>query len=201
MKVILIDDDPLVLRSLETILTAQGVTVAATSQRGTDALSLYRQHRPDVVLLDIRMPDLSGIDVSDAILAENPKANILLLTTFQDEEYLTRALNLGCKGYLLKQNVDSLVPSLNAVLAGNTVLDAEILPSLRLKTPAAALSDDLTEREKEILAYVAEGLNNKEIAAHLYLSEGTVRNYVSQLLEKLNLRDRTQLAIYYYRKG
>ncbi len=201
MKVILIDDDPLVLRSLETILTAQGVTVAATSQRGADALSLYRQHRPDVVLLNIRMPDLSGIDVSDAILAEHPDANILLLTTFQDEEYLTRALNLGCKGYLLKQNVDSLVPSLNAVLAGNTVLDAEILPSLRLKTPAAALSDDLTEREKEILAYVAEGLNNKEIAAHLYLSEGTVRNYVSQLLEKLNLRDRTQLAIYYYRKG
>ena len=155
--------------------------------------------------MDIRMSEMSGLEAAEHLLAEDPSRKILLLTTFSDDEYIIKALNLGVKGYILKQNFESIVPALSAVHNGQTVFGDAIttkLPEL-LRTPDSPSfspeSYDITEKEWEIIVKVADGLNNKEIASALYLSEGTVRNYLSAILEKLNLRDRTQLAVFYYR--
>ena len=126
-------------------------------------------------------------------------AKILLITTFQDDEYISSALSLGCKGYILKQNIEGIIPAINAVYSGNMVFDSKIVSSMQ-KHSTKSINIDLSDREKDILLLVAEGLNNKEIAEKLFLSEGTVRNYISIMLEKLSLRDRTQLAIYYYKQ-
>ena len=121
-----------------------------------------------------------------------------MITTFQDDEYISAALSLGCKGYILKQNIKGIIPAINAVYSGNIVYDSKIVSSIQ-KQSKKKVDPDLTDRELGILLLVAEGLNNKEISEKLYLSEGTVRNYISNMLEKLSLRDRTQLAIYYYK--
>ena len=134
------------------------------------------------------------------ILKIDTNAKILLITTFQDDEYINAALSLGCKGYILKQNIKGIIPAINAVYSGNMVFDSKIVTNIK-KYTKKNVAIDLSDREYEILLLVAEGLNNKEIAEKLYLSEGTVRNYISNILDKLELRDRTQLAIYYYKMG
>ena len=144
------------------------------------------------------MEKMNGIEATERILELDPNAKILLITTFQDDEYISAALSLGCKGYILKQNIKGIIPAINAVYSGNIVYDSKIVSSIQ-KQPKRKVDVDLTDREMDILLLVAEGLNNKEIAEKLYLSEGTVRNYISNMLEKLSLRDRTQLAIYYYK--
>lgn len=199
MKIILIDDDPIVLKSLETILKAYGHEILAKGYNGNQAVKLYEEHRPDLVLMDIRMEEKSGIEATEEILSKNKDAKILLLTTFNDEEYISKALSLGCSGYILKQNIDGLSSAIEAISKGQTVLDSEIVENIKPKIKEV-LDESLTKREIEILKYIAQGFNNKEIANILYLSEGTVRNYISVMLEKLNLRDRTQLAIYYLNK-
>lgn len=199
MKIILIDDDPIVLKSLETILKAYGHEILAKGYNGNQAIKLYEEHRPDLVLMDIRMEEKSGIEATEEILSKNKDAKILLLTTFNDEEYISKALSLGCSGYILKQNIDGLSSAIEAISKGQTVLDSEIVENIKPKIKEV-LDESLTKREIEILKYIAQGFNNKEIANILYLSEGTVRNYISVMLEKLNLRDRTQLAIYYLNK-
>ncbi len=202
MNVVIIDDDALVLSSLETILKANKINIVASGNNGEEAVSLFKKHKPDLLLMDIRMEKMNGIDATEKILSEFPDAKILLLTTFQDEEYITKALKFGCKGYILKQNIAMLIPAINAVYAGGTVFDSEIIEKLPSSKPERkTFENDLTEKETDILEYVAEGLNNKEIAERLSLSEGTVRNYVSTILEKLNLRSRTQLVVYYYTKA
>lgn len=179
------------------------ITVSATGTDGKDAVKLFRTYRPDVLLMDIRMKELSGLDASAEILAEFPDAKILLLTTFSDDEYIVRALKLGAKGYLLKQDYESLVPALHAVYSGQTVFGNEIIskiPELLQADSGFDFEDyNISERELEIIRLIADGLSNKEIASHLFLSEGTVRNYLSSILDKLNLRDRTQVAVFYYR--
>ena len=204
MNILIIDDDIFVSGALKTILEANdGIHVSAVGSDGTDALPLYRQHRPDVLLMDIRMKNLSGLDASAAVLAEFPDAKILLLTTFSDDEYIVKALKLGAKGYLLKQDYTSLLPALRAVCSGQTVFGSEIvsrLPELLQSGPAFRYEDhDISPREQELIRLIAEGLSNKEIASRLCLSEGTVRNYLSTILTKLNLRDRTQVAVFYYK--
>ncbi len=202
MTLIIVDDDALVISSLETILKANKIDIVAKGSDGEDAISLFKKHRPDLLLMDIRMEKMNGIDATEKILSEFPEAKILLLTTFQDEEYITKALKYGCKGYILKQNISMLIPAINAVYAGGTVFDSEIIEKLPSSKPERkTFENDLSEKETDILEYVAEGLNNKEIAERLSLSEGTVRNYVSTILEKLNLRSRTQLVVYYYTKA
>lgn len=203
MKLILIDDDCLVVSALQMILTAvPDFCVAATASDGRKALSLYREHRPDVLLIDIRMKEVNGLDAAADILAEFPDAKILLLTTFSDDEYIVKALKLGAKGYLLKQDYQTIAPAIRAVCSGQTVFGDEIvsrIPDLLYQKPTFDYSSyDINERETAIIRLIAEGFSNKEIAAQLYLSEGTVRNYLSAILDKLNLRDRTQLAIFYY---
>ncbi|WP_130805597.1 response regulator transcription factor [Senegalia massiliensis] len=198
MKVIIIDDDPLVVNSLKTIVEANNIEVLAVGYSGSEAVNLYNKYSPDVVLMDIRMENLSGINATEEILKYEKRANILLITTFRDDEYIKKALELGCKGYILKQNIDSLIPSIEAVYKGNMVFDSEIVSNFKTNSKRD-IETNLSDREMDILLLVAEGFNNKEIAKKLFLSEGTVRNYISNMLDKLDLRDRTQLAIYYYR--
>ncbi|MBP7176934.1 MAG: response regulator transcription factor, partial [Thermoclostridium sp.] len=136
-------------------------------------------------------------------LAQDKAAKILFLTTFSDNEYIARAFQIGAKGYILKQDFESITPSVKAVYMGQRVFGDEIvskLPQLSRKQGRPTFSDyDLNEKEIEIITKVADGLSNKEIAEALFLGEGTVRNYISVILEKLSLRDRTQLAVFYYK--
>lgn len=204
MKVLVVDDDRVVGISLKTILEAEpDITVPALGRDGTEAVALYKEHQPDILLMDIRMEGMNGLDAATAILTEYPAAKILFLTTFSDDEYIVRALRLGAKGYLLKQDFESIVPALHAVYGGQNVFGSEVVKKIPdiLSTPKEPDVSELPLNEKEIdiMKLVAEGLNNKEIAQTLFLSEGTVRNYLSSTLEKLDLRDRTQLAIYYYK--
>lgn len=200
MHIVIIDDDPLVLQSLKTILQANHITVSACGSDGSAAVELFTHYKPDVMLMDIRMKTMSGIEAAQHILLQDKKAKILLLTTFNDEEYIVRAVNFGCKGYILKQNIRLLVPALHAVAAGSIVFDSEIITNLPVAKQCKKNFPDLNDRENDVLDLLADGLNNKEIAARLSLSEGTIRNYISAILEKLNLRDRTQLLVYYYTK-
>ena len=201
MRILIVDDDKLVCSSLKTILEAQGQTIAGIGCSGREALQLYRETNPDVLLMDIRMEGMNGVDASEAILHSFPDARILFLTTFSDDDYIIRALKLGVKGYILKQNFDSIIPALEAVYMGQNVFNTEIIAKLpdllKQHTKETLCSYDLNERELHFIQLVAKGLN-KELAQTLFLSEGTVRNYLSSLLEKLQLRDRTQLAIFYY---
>ena len=199
IKTILVDDDFLVLQALETILSVQDhIEVVGTGSDGKDAVELYITHKPDLVLMDIRMEPTTGIEAAETILKDFPDAKILFLTTFQDDEYITKALSLGCKGYLLKQHIKGIIPAIEAVMNHQIVYDSTIDMPVK-KVYQRKASKLLNERENELLYLVAEGYNNKEIAEKMYLSEGTIRNYLSLLLEKLNLRDRTHLAIYYYK--
>ena len=204
MKVLIVDDDKLVCVSLKVILESDAdIKVVALGYNGEMAIELYETLKPDILLIDIRMEIMTGLKGAEIILASHKDAKILFLTTFLDDEYIIKALNIGSKGYLLKQNFESIIPCLKAVQAGQTVFGDEIItkiPSLITENNKLKFSDfDINEKEFEIIVKVANGLNNKEISEKLYLSEGTIRNYISAILEKLNLRDRTQLAIFYYK--
>ena len=203
MKIIIVDDDCLVAGALKTILEADPeIEVTSTGSDGKQACQLYRQYRPDILLMDIRMKGMDGLSASAQILGEFPDARILLLTTFSDDEYIVKALRLGAKGYLLKQDYASIPPALRAVYSGQTVFGTEIvskIPELLQSSEAFDYSSqNISERELDIIRLIANGYSNKEIAAELFLSEGTVRNYLSSILDKLKLRDRTQVAVYYY---
>ena len=205
MKILIVDDDRLVSGALKMILeTHPDLTVCAMGQDGSQAIELYEMHQPDVLLMDIRMEPMNGLEASEQILKAHPQARILLLTTFLDDEYIIKALNLGVKGYLLKQDYTHIVPALEAVYNGQNVYGDQIISKLPglLQQPSrtSALEDcGLQPREQEMVELIAQGLNNREIAEALFLSEGTVRNYLSAILEKLQLRDRTQIAVFYYR--
>jgi len=202
MKIIIIDDDKLVCSALKRIVEAEGIEVLAVGYSGEDALKLYEQYRPDITLTDIRMNGITGIEAGKKILEKDPAAKIIFLTTFKDDEYIVKALAMGAKGYLLKQDFESIVPALKAVNTGQNIFGDEIvlrIPKMLSKEKKDKSEYDLTDREFDVTTLVAEGLSNKEIAAKLFLSEGTIRNYISTILEKLYLRDRTQLAIFYYK--
>lgn len=198
MNIIIVDDDYLVVNSLKTIIGTQGIEVLDVGYNGLEAIELFEKYRPDLVLMDIRMEKLNGIDATKEILKIDPNAKILLITTFQDDEYISAALSLGCKGYILKQNIKGIIPAISAVHSGNLVFDSKIVSNIKKQTKID-IDVNLSPRELDILLLVADGFNNKEIANKLFLSEGTIRNYISIMLEKLDLRDRTQLAIYYYK--
>ena len=203
MKIVIIDDDCLVAGALKTILEVnEDVQVVGTGSDGKEACQLYKKYQPDVLLMDIRMKNMDGLEASACILQEFPKAKILLLTTFSDDEYIVKALRLGAKGYLLKQDYGSILPALRSVYSGQTVFGTEIISKipdiLQIETSCDYASYDINEREEEIIRLIANGYSNKEIAGELYLSEGTVRNYLSSILDKLQLRDRTQVAVFYY---
>ena len=177
MKVVIVDDDQLVVLSLKTILEAnEEIAVVGTGSDGTEAVTLYEKEKPD----------------------------ILFLTTFSDDEYIVKALDLGAKGYILKQDFEGIVPALQAVERGQSVFGGEIVSRIPVlmqsKSEFDYASYEIGEKEQEIIALVGKGKSNREIADELFLSEGTVRNYISTILEKLSLRDRTQLAVFYLTK-
>ena len=204
MNVLVVDDDKLICASLKTILESDAdINVIGTGNDGYQAVELYKKLKPDILLMDIRMDRMSGLEAGEEILKLDPSAKILYLTTFADDEYIVKAIKIGAHGYILKQDFEIIIPSLKAVYLGQYVFGQDIvskLPSFMKVARQSRFSDfDISEKELEIITLVAEGLNNKEIANKLYLSEGTVRNYLSIILEKLGLRDRTQLAIFYYK--
>ena len=175
MKIIIVDDDCLVAGALKTILEANpDIEVTATGSDGEEACSLYREYLPDILLMDIRMKGMDGLEASRKILGEFPEAKILLLTTFSDDEYIVKALRFGTE-------IISKIPEL-----------------LQSSDGFDYASRNISERELDIIRLIANGYSNKEIAAELFLSEGTVRNYLSSILDKLQLRDRTQVAGFYY---
>lgn len=210
MNILVVDDDGIIALSLKTILEAGGETVVALGNNGEQAVYLYKQHHPDILLMDIQMKPVNGLEAAARIHKEYPDAKILFLTTFKDDEYIVKALEVGAKGYILKQDFEGILPALLAVQSGQSVFGGEIIS----KFPAISHSEeeklfqkkrdcykekDISEKELDIIRLVADGLSNREIAAALFLSEGTIRNYLSNILDKLELRDRTQLAVYYYK--
>lgn len=203
MRIIIADDDRLVTSSLKAIVEADAeIRVAGIGRDGKEAVELFRELHPDVALMDIRMGGMSGLEAGKAILASDPRARVLFLTTFADDEYIIKALKMGAKGYILKQNFESIVPSLKAVTAGQSVFDDDIaakIPALLDSGEPDLARCGLSGNEPELVRLIARGLSNREIAKSLYLSEGTVRNGISVILEKLRLKSRTQIAIFYYK--
>lgn len=210
MRILLIDDDALVTSGIQTIIekstqdSDQPIKVCAIGRNGNEALLLYEIHQPDIVLMDIRMPELDGITAGKQLLERHPDARVIYLTTFLEDEYIVDALRLGAKGYLMKTDFASLIPAFEAVINGQRVFGDEIvakIPTYLDSTQAntSAILPELSQTEQQLVYWVAEGLNNKEIAEAMHFSEGTIRNYLSTILEKLDLRDRTQLAIHYFK--
>ena len=216
MKVLIVDDDALVAQSLSTILSVEAdVEVVGLGRSGPEAIEKYRELKPDILLMDIQMPGGDGLSAAERILAGDVAACIVFLTTFSDDEYIVRALRMGSRGYLIKQDVAQIAPALRSVMAGVCVLEGEVLErsaTMRLsarpepggpqnKPLRGTVFAALTDREYEVVEAVAEGLDNAEVAARLFMSEGTVRNHISSILAKLGLRNRTQVAVMYYRSA
>ena len=216
MKVLIVDDDALVAQSLSTILSVEAdVEVVGLGRSGPEAIEKYRELKPDILLMDIQMPGGDGLSAAERILAGDAGARIVFLTTFSDDEYIVRALRMGSRGYLIKQDVAQIAPALRSVMAGVCVLEGEVLErsaTMRLsarpepggpqnKPLRGTVFAALTDREYEVVEAVAEGLDNAEVAARLFMSEGTVRNHISSILAKLGLRNRTQVAVMYYRSA
>lgn len=203
IRVLLVDDDQLICESLKILLELQpDLEVTGTCKNGEEAFAVLKKEVVDVVLMDIRMPVMDGVQATKAIKEVFPDRKIILLTTFKEDEYIKEAVAHGAEGYILKsQSSDSIIESIRSVYKGNTVYQKEVMTSLTdmIKSNPEPLPNnpELTQREQDILKGVGEGKSNKEIAQVLFLGEGTVRNYITKLLDKLDLRDRTQLAIYY----
>jgi DNA-binding NarL/FixJ family response regulator len=203
LKVLIVDDDALIRDGLKILVGMENdMEVIGTASNGQEALDMCKRNRPDIVLMDIRMPILDGVLGTKAIKEYADDIKVVILTTFKDDEYIKEAIKNGAEGYVLKnQSSDSIIGCLRAVEKGNSVFEKEVADTISsmLKEGNRKAPEDfaLSERDFSILKHIGEGLSNKEIANVLFLSEGTVRNYVTELLEKLELRDRTQLAIFY----
>lgn len=200
MKLLIVDDDPLVRQSLQLLLgQEEDFETVGTAGNGREAIAACERELPDAILLDIRMPAMDGIECLKAIKNQWPSIRVMMLTTFRDEHNIRTALKAGAEGYLLKSMpVENMAQQIRALQAGTAILDAEVLKAI--VEPGGSKLAGLTDRERDIAELVAQGLSNKEIADRLFLSVGTVRNVLSVLLDKLELRDRTQLAIYYWQR-
>lgn len=201
MKILIADDDALIREGLKILLELEeGFEVTGTVNNGQEAFEFCKSNRPDIVLMDIRMPVMDGVLGTRLIKNHFRDTKVVILTTFKDDEYIKEAVKSGAEGYILKnQPSESIIESLKAVWKGKTVFEKEVAGTLssmlQYESRQTFESLHISQREYEILELVAEGLSNKEIANKLYLSEGTTRNYVTGLLDKFGLRDRTQLAV------
>jgi DNA-binding NarL/FixJ family response regulator len=229
INLLLVDDQALIRRGLRALLKPEAdLTVLGEAENGLAALDWLRSTPvlPDVVLMDVRMPAMDGVAATKAIVESFPQIKILILTTFDDTEYVSRALQNGAAGYLLKDTpAEELVQAIQLVVKGYTQLAPGLaqrliaqpvavatVPAVPAVPAVVALElgpltgdevsiDDLTPREREILLLIAQGANNKEIAQSLYISEKTVKNHITNLLSRLGLRDRTQAAVWVHRQG
>lgn len=203
MKILLCDDQAVIRDGLELLLGLEkDFEVVGTAQDGVEALEMVAQKQPDLVLMDLKMPSMNGIEATRAIRARFPDVRILVLTTYDDDEWVFDAIRAGASGYLLKDTPrQKIIEAIRGTMDGKTFVDpavaGKILNQLasNQKQPTSVLAEKLTERELDVLRLVARGLNNSDIAVQLHLSEGTVRNHVSAILEKLNVLDRTQAAV------
>ena len=202
-RVVIADDQELVRVGFRLILERAGFEVVGEAGDGARAIALVRDVAPDVVLMDIRMPVLDGIEATRAIVAESPATRVLALTTFDLDEYVYAAVRAGASGFLLKDvTPEDLVHATHVVARGDAMLAPAVTARLlqRFTVPVAP-AVELTDRESEVARLVARGLSNADIAGRLYLSEATVKTYVSRLLTRLGLRDRVQLAVLAYETG
>lgn len=211
IKVLIADDQELIRESLRIVLDSkEEISVVGTAQNGQEVMQKIREIKPDVILMDIRMPKMDGVQCTKIIKENEPEIKIIILTTFDDDEYVYNALRYGASGYMLKGvSMDELENAIKTVYSGRAMINPDIATKvLKLFSEMAqSESDDtiqvdknaveeLTKTEWKIIAEVGKGATNKEIADRLFLSDGTVRNYLSGILSKLELRDRTQLAIW-----
>lgn len=204
IKVLIADDDIVVREGLKMIISSQDdMEISGEAENGKAALELARETRPNVALLDIRMPESDGITAAEKMLAEGLCAP-LLLTTFDEEDFIIRALKSEICGYILKNSpAERIISAVRAVNAGGTVFQEDILKYVRDKispTNGGEIFRELTPREVEIVRLIAEGFSNQQIADALFLSNGTVRNHISTILEKTGLEHRTQIAVMWLRK-
>ncbi|MDV5146725.1 response regulator transcription factor [Streptomyces sp. SBC-4] len=213
IKVLIVDDQMMVREGFSVLLGAMpDIEVVGEAVNGREAISQVAALRPDVVLMDIRMPELNGIDATREIVAADEDAKVLVLTTFDLDEYVYQALRAGASGFLLKDaSARQLAEGVRVVAAGEALLAPTVTkrlitefakaPGSSPRQPAMAQIGELTERETEVLVLIAQGLSNVEIAEHLVVAESTIKTHVSRILVKLGLRDRTQAAVFAYEAG
>jgi len=199
IRVLLADDDSLILEALEIILNKDdNFHIVQTAKNGRDAVKICKNNQVDVAVLDIRMPIVNGVDAA-AEISSNSKTKILILTTFKEDELIKKAVRNGANGYILKgSSGDEIKKAISLVHKGHTVFQEEVFSSLsKAEQHNKGDLSMLTQREIDVVKYIAEGFSNKEIAEHIFLSEGTVKNYITSIMAKLYLKQRTQIAIYY----
>lgn len=205
IRVLLVDDHELVREGLRMFLAEETeIEVAGEAANGVEAVALADRVRPDVVLMDVLMPEMDGVEATRRIRARNPACQVLVLTSFADDQHVRAALQAGAIGYLLKDVLKpELLRAIRAAAQGQPTLHPIAQQGLirQLSRPVTSLLDDLTARERDVLRLVARGRSNKEIAAALRLTEGTVKGYVSTILAKLGVEDRTQAALYAVKHG
>lgn len=200
IKILLVDDETLLLESLEIILTLNDMEVVGTAHDGNEALSILQKQECSLALVDLNMKGMGGIELIGRLRKEHPDIRILVLTTFYDDKNITTAISGGADGYLLKDSgKDAILGAIEQIMGGRNVIDgrvmnrlAEIMSSTAKKE---ALPDSITEREKEVCTLLAQGLTNRQIADKLYISEGTVKNYISSIYDKTGIHDRAKLIV------
>lgn len=214
IKVMIADDQELIRQSLQIVLsTHEDIDVVATVANGFEVLESIKKTHPDVILMDIRMPEMDGVYCTKMVKEQYPNIKIIILTTFDDDEFVFSALKYGASGYLLKGvSMDELYQAIHTVINGGAMINPDIATKVFRIFSKMAISnfaiqvndesvEDISKAEMRVIQQVGFGLSNKEIAQKLFLSEGTVRNYLSTILSKLDLRDRTQLAIWAVQTG
>lgn len=204
IRLLIVDDEKLIREGLKVLLEVyEDIQVVGSCSNGLEALRFCRQNPVDVVLMDIRMERCDGVEGTRLIKEMNPAIKVIILTTFQDEEYIFSALSLGASGYLLKDSSsDRIYEAVRNAFMGNVAVHPDIVKRM-IKTKEAPPAKDkvkiayqLTDKELELIQYICRGLSNKEIGEKLFLTEGTVKNNIGKILSKLNLRDRTQIIIF-----
>ncbi|MGN0691902.1 MAG: response regulator [Oscillospiraceae bacterium] len=201
IKVLIADDVQILRRGLEAVLSAdEEITVVGEAANGKEALEMCIKHSPDVVLMDMRMPGYDGEYGTRQIKTHFPNIKVLVLTTFDDSETVQKAVACGADGYILKEmENEKIINAIKTVHSGINVFGATVFSSIKQTMPVSQPSSgsfDISDRDRELMTLICDGCDNKEIAARLFLAEGTVRNNISKLLEKLGLKDRTQLAVF-----
>jgi DNA-binding NarL/FixJ family response regulator len=211
VRVVIVDDDDLMRAGLKSVLASdESIQVVGEIGDGREAVQTTREHSPDVVLMDIRMPGLDGIAATRDVLAASPDVKVVILTTFEDDDYIFGALNAGASGFLLKRTrPEELIAAIHTVAAGDSLLSPSVtrrvIDRMAREPPVEVSSSKvlelLTPREREVLEHVAQGRSNGEIAKALFIEESTVKSHVKRILMKLRLRDRLQAVIFAYESG
>ncbi len=200
LRVLLVDDEPLLLESLEIILSLNDMDIIGKAHDGFEALGILKDKKCDIALVDINMKGMGGLELIENLKTKYPAVRILVLTTFYDDKTITTAISLGADGYLLKDSgKDAILGAVSQIMNGTNVIDQKVMQRLcalmsgQKKEPS--ILADMTGREKQIASLLAQGLSNKQIASELYISEGTVKNYISTIYDKTGIHDRSKLIV------